>query len=54
MECIKKSIFFTENDIRKIMLKLLSGLRIIHQKGFFHRDIKPENIILKKKDSNDF
>ncbi len=32
----------------QIIVEVMKGLKIIHEKNFIHRDIKSENILLKK------
>ncbi|XP_053467390.1 serine/threonine-protein kinase MAK isoform X4 [Ictalurus furcatus] len=41
----RENKMFTENEIRNIMVQVLSGLAFVHKHGFFHRDIKPENLL---------
>ncbi len=36
-------------DAARIMIKLLAGIKVFHDKGIIHRDLKPGNILL---DSN--
>jgi len=37
---------YGEQFIRKLMLKILSGLFHCHKLGIMHRDLKPENLML--------
>lgn len=41
---------YPEDDIRKIMASILTGLSYIHKQGFFHRDMKPDNLLWKDDD----
>ena len=41
---------FGEEDLRKVMVPLLEGLRQVHEAGVLHRDIKPGNILVRRKD----
>ncbi|NJM65833.1 MAG: SUMF1/EgtB/PvdO family nonheme iron enzyme [Acaryochloris sp. RU_4_1] len=41
---------FSEDQIRKVLLKILPVLRDIHGQGVIHRDLKPENIMRKYED----
>jgi len=36
----------SEQELLKIMLRVLEGLQVLHEKSTFHRDIKPQNIYL--------
>ncbi|CAM0957677.1 unnamed protein product [Alopecurus aequalis] len=37
---------FSEAEVRRIMKRLLDGVKSVHGKGIMHLDIKPENVIL--------
>lgn len=37
-----------EPELRAVLLKVLDGLEIVHERAILHRDIKPSNIMLRK------
>lgn len=43
-----KSGAFTEKEVDKLFIQLLSALEVLHDEGISHRDIKLENILLRK------
>ena len=43
-----------DNDIRKIMLQLLNGIKFMKEKEIIHRDLKLNNILLDIKDFNTY
>jgi serine/threonine protein kinase len=36
------------DDVRRLVIGLLSGLGAVHAQGFLHRDIKPANVIIRR------
>lgn len=45
-----RGITLTEEQVLRIILPLLDGLRTIHEQGVLHRDIKPGNIFIRRED----
>jgi len=37
---------FSEEQVRNILIQVLSALKVVHNKGIWHMDIKPENIMM--------
>ena len=35
----------------RVIVEVMKGLKLIHEKNFIHRDIKSENVLLKKEGS---
>lgn len=46
-QLLKGKEILSESEIKKILLPLMSGLELMHAKGFVHRDIKPGNIFIR-------
>ena len=40
--------YFSEKEIKSIMLDTIEGLKYLHGVGVMHRDIKPHNLLMKK------
>ena len=47
---MRQSNHLTEQELIRIMLPLLDGLKFVHDKGVLHRDIKPGNIFIRRTD----
>lgn len=40
--------YFSESEIRSILLDTIAGLQYLHNMGVIHRDIKPQNLLMTK------
>ncbi|ABK44429.1 serine/threonine protein kinase [Magnetococcus marinus MC-1] len=45
---LKQRKTLTENQLRQLLLPLLSALETLHETGFIHRDLKPANILIRR------
>jgi len=50
-QILKSRTTLNEPELMKILIPLLSGLEVMHEKGFIHRDIKPGNIYIRRNGS---
>ncbi|XP_039811848.1 putative cyclin-dependent kinase F-2 [Panicum virgatum] len=41
---------FTEDEMRRVMRRLLHGVKIMHEHGIVHCDLKPANVVVNKED----
>ncbi|RLN23067.1 putative cyclin-dependent kinase F-2 [Panicum miliaceum] len=41
---------FTEDEMRRMMRRLLRGVKIMHEHGIVHCDLKPANVLVNKED----
>lgn len=44
----KKGQFLEENDIWRLVIQMVSGLKVLHSLNIFHRDLKAANVFLTK------
>lgn len=50
---IKEKVYYSKDDISKIMCHLLEALEHIHSQQIMHRDLKLENLLLRSPDDID-
>jgi serine/threonine protein kinase len=46
-QILKRKKNLSQKELIKIMMPLMKGLELIHEKGFIHRDIKPGNVFIR-------
>lgn len=46
----QKNLPLDEDEILRIIVPILEGLQMVHEKGALHRDIKPGNIFIRRRD----
>ena len=44
----EEQYMFQENEIWKVLIQVISGLKALHDINVMHRDIKPANVLLNK------
>jgi calcium/calmodulin-dependent protein kinase I len=37
---------YSEDDARRILIKVMKAVQYLHRRNIVHRDLKPENILL--------
>ena len=42
----------TESQLKRVLLPVADGLRLVHAEGFLHRDIKPSNVFVRRSDES--
>ncbi len=48
---LSKNGILNEGQLKRVIIPILDGLRVVHDAGYLHRDIKPANIYLRKEGS---
>ena len=49
---LKRHGTLTEAQLKRVLLPVADGLRLVHAAGFLHRDIKPSNIFVRRADES--
>ena len=49
---LKRHGTLTEAQLKRVLLPVADGLRLVHAAGFLHRDIKPSNIFVRRSDES--
>ncbi|MDX1431281.1 MAG: serine/threonine-protein kinase [Gammaproteobacteria bacterium] len=45
---LERVVTLDETEIRELVVPILAGLKVVHEKQYLHRDIKPSNIFLRE------